>query len=65
MSSRIPYVGKRAKITANKGLLSPSERHKKQKTPDRIRANSSDIAHRLIRDFTVSVPSHYCSFQGI
>jgi len=31
MSSRIPYLGKGAKIAAKKELLSPSERHKKTK----------------------------------
>ena len=31
MSSRIPYLGKEAKIAAKKELLSPSERHKEAK----------------------------------
>jgi len=31
MSSRIPYLGKGAKVTAKKELLSSSERHKKTK----------------------------------
>ena len=31
MSSRIPYLGKGAKIAAKKELLSPFERHKKTK----------------------------------
>ena len=58
-------LGKGAKIAAKKELLSPSERHKKEKEkhqtiPYHTRGgNSNDIAHRpIIRDFTVLVPQN-------
>jgi len=43
MSSRIPYLGKEAKDTAKKELLSPSEKHKKTKKHQTFQEEATPI----------------------